>query len=98
MLALMGVWAVIVWRLSGAWVDIALIGAGLVATGTGIWWVRATQDFAQRNPAQALLEGAEFLEYQKFEAQAKGLIKLPPSPVVEGHPSSLISQSGSTSG
>jgi hypothetical protein len=74
MLALLGVWAVIAWQ----WTDniardAGLLLAGTVISGVFIWWVRATQKFAQDNPAQAMLEGAEFIEYQKFEAQVKGL-------------------------
>lgn len=83
MLALLGVWAVIVWQLNDSPVrDGALIFAGLAATGIFWWWARSTQDYAQKNPAQALLEGAELLEYQKFEAQAKGLPSLPRSPSI----------------
>jgi hypothetical protein len=82
----MVVWGIIVWRWSGnIWADAGLLLAGLVATGTVVWWVRSTQEFAQRNPAQAMLEGAEFIEYQKFEAQAKGAPSLGQSPLLEGH-------------
>lgn len=86
MLALMGVWAIIAWRVSGTYTDIALIIVGLVSTALGVWWIRSTQDFAQRNPAQAILEGAEFLEYHKFEAQSKQVRALPAAPAIEGHP------------
>jgi hypothetical protein len=48
-----------------------LAAAGLVASGLAGWWVVATQRFAERNPAQAMLEGAEFIEYKRFEAQTK---------------------------
>src|SRR4051812_39474130 len=42
------------------------------------------QSFAERNPAQAMLEDAEFMEFKRFEAQAKGAPTLGPAPVVEG--------------
>lgn len=73
MLGLLGVWLLIVWRWTdNIWADVGLGLIGAAATGAFVWWVKSTQDFAERNPAQALLEGAELLEYQKFEAQAKG--------------------------
>jgi hypothetical protein len=81
MLALLGVWVVIVWQLSdNLYRDIGLILAGLVATGVFVWWTNSSQRFAERNPAQAMLDGAEFLEYHKFEAQAKGLPPATQSP------------------
>lgn len=95
MLALLAVWAVIAWRWSGnLWGDVGLVLAGLVATGVFVWWVKSTQDFAERNPAQALLEGAEFLEYQRFEAQAKGMPTLPRSPLAKGRPPQDVIDNG----
>jgi hypothetical protein len=83
MIALLGVWGIIVWQLGdNSLRNVSLIFAGVVATLIFWWWTRSTQDFAQRNPAQALLDGAELLEYQKFEAQMKGLPSLPPSPSI----------------
>jgi hypothetical protein len=73
MIGLLIVWGVVVWRISGTWIDAPLVLAGVIATVAFMWWTRSTQQFAERNPAQAMLEGAEFLEYHKFEAQAKGL-------------------------
>ena len=74
MVGLCGIWAVVVWRLgTDPWANVTLFGAGVVVTGVFVWWVRSTQSFAERNPAQAMLEGAEFLEFRKFEAQAKGV-------------------------
>jgi hypothetical protein len=87
MLALMVVWGVVAWRWSADLLaDAGLLVAGLAATAVVIWWVRSTQSFAERNPAQAMLEGAEFLEYQRFEAQAKGITSLakPGSPAIAG--------------
>ncbi len=74
MIAVLIVWAIIAWRLTGSFYsDLLLVLVGAIATSAFIWWTRSTQNFAHDNPAQAMLEGAEFLEYQKFEAQAKGL-------------------------
>jgi hypothetical protein len=74
MAALIGLWAVIAWRLSETSVafNAALICVGAVATAVGVWWIRSTQSFAKENPAQALLDGAEFIEYEKLTAQIKG--------------------------
>lgn len=84
MLALLGVWLLIVWRWTdNIWTDVGLALIGAAAAGVFVWWVKSTQDFAERNPAQALLEGAELLEYQKFEAEAKGRM-LEQSQLVEG--------------
>jgi hypothetical protein len=72
-----------------AWIGIALrIGdniytnggllvAGLVVTAFAIWYIRTSQAFAASNPGQAILDGAEFLEWSRLEAAAKGL----PAPV-----------------
>src|SRR6266545_1784349 len=75
--------AIIFWRLTGnLWPDLALFGGGLVVTGIYCWWVKGTQEFAKENPELALLEGAELLEYQKFEAQAKGILLIASSPPI----------------
>jgi hypothetical protein len=74
MLGLFGIWGLILWRWTDSLtMDAGLLAAGLIASGVFIWWVRTTQAFAERNPAQAILDGAEFIEYKKFEAQVKGL-------------------------
>jgi hypothetical protein len=88
MMGLMGVLGVVAWKWSGQSTDLGLFGIAVLAAGVVVWWVRSIQAFAERNPAQAMLEGAEFIEYQKFEAQAKGLPKLEDAPLVEGHPTS----------
>jgi len=70
-------WTVIAFRLSDSIAfDSFLVGCGVISTAFAIWSISSTQSFAQRNPAQAILEGADFIEYQKFEAQAKGGILL----------------------
>ena len=55
---------------------------GLIASGLFIWWTLSTQGFAERNPGQAMLDGAEFLDYYKFEVQAKGLRPPSDSPLI----------------
>jgi hypothetical protein len=77
MMAVLGLWVVIAWRWSSDLkLDAGLSLIGLAATGAFIWWTRSTQTFAAQNPAQAILEGAEFLQYQQFEAQMKGYPKI----------------------
>ncbi|WP_152664085.1 hypothetical protein [Sphingomonas sp. SRS2] len=77
-IATVGVWIVVVCRLGeSATLNVALMLAGAAATGLCAWWVKSTQAYAERNPAQAMLEGAEFLEYRRLEEQAKNT--LPPA-------------------
>jgi hypothetical protein len=74
MLVLLAIWGVIVWQLSDDPLrDKALFIAGLISTGVFWWWVKSTQEFAEKNPAHALLEGAELSEYKRFETQFKGI-------------------------
>ena len=81
-IGLFGLWAIVLWRLSGNWaLDAFLAGGGLVASGLYVWFVKKTQDFATKNPGLALLEGAEFVEYQKWDAQIKGYPPLKSIPV-----------------
>ncbi|WP_340644361.1 hypothetical protein [Phenylobacterium sp.] len=73
MLALLAIWLGIVWKLGPDLMqNLFLVGTGLVASVLVVWWISATQRFAERNPAQAMLDGAEFVEYKRFEAQVKG--------------------------
>lgn len=75
-LGVVGVWVGIVWRIGpDLLVDGVLVGAGLIITLFVCWWIAATQRFAAENPAQAILEGAELIEYKRFEAEAKGGIR-----------------------
>jgi len=78
MVALIAIWGIILWRLSSdVFLDGALMVGGLIATSAFVWWTRKTHAFAERNPGLALLEGAQLLEYQRFEARAKGMPKFP---------------------
>lgn len=73
MLAIIGVWGLIVWKITDSIVtNSVLVLVGVAITAVFIWWVRKTHDFAEKNPAQAMLDGAEFIEYQKFTTQIKG--------------------------
>jgi hypothetical protein len=74
---LLAIWLAVVWKLSASLIlNCFLVGAALIASALVLWWIRGTQKFAERNPAQAMLDGAEFLEYRKFEAQVKGDLNL----------------------
>ena len=71
-------WIVIAWRWSAdLMADGGLLIAGLAATAFGAWYIKSSQNFAERNPAQAMLDGAEFLEWSRLEAAAKGIPSLP---------------------
>lgn len=75
MLGLVPVWIGIVWRMSSnLWEDALLLLAGIIVTGMVWTWVKSTHAFAEKNPLQAMLSGAEFVEYQRaFTAQTKNL-------------------------
>jgi hypothetical protein len=58
-LGLLGLWAVIFWRLTdNLRLDGLLVFSGFVVTSGLGWWVHTTHRFAAENPAQAMLEGA----------------------------------------
>lgn len=72
-LSVLGLWGIVLFRLSGDWwLNLALLTAGIAGSGLYWWWVSSTQKFATENPSLALLDGAQLLEYQRFEAQIKG--------------------------
>jgi hypothetical protein len=80
-------WIVLLWRWTdNLKADAGLLIAGFVVTLFGVWFIRGTQRFAERNPAQALLEGAELLEWHKAEIQAKGLPPSDSPPMLEVTP------------
>ena len=75
MLGLLLVWCIVAWRWTDNLIgDAGLLIVGLAASIVFLLWSKSLQKFAKENPAQAMLEGAEFLEYAKFEASAKGEI------------------------
>jgi hypothetical protein len=71
-IALVTLWTIIAFRIgTSAVLNGFLLSVGVMATGAYVFWVLATQRFAERNPAQAMLEGAQFLEFKRFEAESK---------------------------
>lgn len=83
------IWGGVIWKLGDSIVqNCFLVGSASVASALTVWWICSTQRFAERNPAQAILDGAQFIEYKRFEAQAKG------SPPVSG--TSLIEAGSNT--
>jgi hypothetical protein len=84
------VWGVVLVRFSptAPLFDAALfLGAGIL-TAVVARETQKMRTYAAENPSTALLEGAQLLEYKRFEAQAKGLPasdkSLPSSPTGEG--------------
>lgn len=72
-IACVGVWAIIAWRLDENLVtNGSLLIVGIVVTLFAAWWTRSSQNFAEKNPAQALLEGASLVDLRRAEMQAKG--------------------------
>lgn len=75
MLGVLAIWAALAFRITGDLkMDAVLIVFGLIPTAAFIWWSRSTQSFAERNPAQAMFDGAQWTEFQreKWQAQIKG--------------------------
>ncbi len=70
---------IVAWRLSEPWFLLA-IGAAVVVLF--FVYLKRTMDFADKNPAAALLEGAHFLKWQQTDLAAKGMLTPPPSEVV----------------
>ena len=69
------VWGIIAWRWSGDFSQNGgLLIAGIVETMFAIWFIRGTQNFAKENPAQAMLEGAELIEWRRMDETVKGEI------------------------
>lgn len=76
-IGLIFIWLGVVWKIGDSIVmNCFLIGAAGAISLLVIWWIWSTQRFAERNPAQAMLDGAEFIEYKRFEAEAKGGLRL----------------------
>lgn len=72
-LALIGAWVVLIFRLgSDPILNASLLISGFVITGVYCWWVRKTHSFAEKFPQVALMEGAQLVEYQKWEAAVNG--------------------------
>lgn len=68
------VWGIVVWKWSeNLTTDAGLSFVGIVATIFAAWFIRSTRDFAERNPALALMEGAELIEWRKMEVAAQGI-------------------------
>lgn len=81
-LGLMTVWAVVVWRFSpDAWQNVFLLAGGCIVTIMYWWWVNKTHTFAESHPDLALLEGAQLIEYKKFEAAINGKT-IPAAPTI----------------
>ena len=69
------VWALVLWKWSAnAIMDGGLLFVGCVATAFAVWFIASTRAFAEKNPALALLEGAELIEWRRMEVAAKGVL------------------------
>lgn len=64
----------VAWRWNGTLSEnLGLLVVASAALAFAVWYIRSTQSFAEKNPALALLDGAELLEWQRMETAAKGL-------------------------
>jgi hypothetical protein len=57
-----------VWKLHS---DIAIVGTIIIGGGLFFLWFLRVLDFASKHPDLALLEGAEWTGWKRFEAEAK---------------------------
>lgn len=93
----LGIILVAVFRLKS---DLAIVGVIAIGAIGFFAWFFPVIKFAKKNPAEALLEGAEWSGFQKFQASAKNFVPtpddtrlLPPS----GYAESAITLSGTKS-
>jgi hypothetical protein len=78
------VWGIIAWRWSADLPsNMGMVLAGLIVTLFAFWFIRSTQKFAENNPAQAMLEGAELLEWRRLDEKINGQSISPNSPMIE---------------
>ena len=67
-LGLLILWGILVVKMTdNLYFDGVLAGIGCLITLFVVWFIIKTHSFAQENPAQALLEGAEVLAYKQLE-------------------------------
>ena len=52
--------------------DLGLAFVDLLVVGLAVFWMKETHRFAEKNPAQALLEGADLTRYHAQELKAAG--------------------------
>ena len=78
------VWAIIAWRWMGDFEqNMGLLVAGVIETAFAVWFIIATQKFARDNPAQAILDGAELIEWRRMDEKVKGQIGTPDRQIVD---------------
>jgi hypothetical protein len=65
---LMGAVIIAVWRLHS---DLAIVGALFIGGGLFFLWFQRVLGFASKHPDLALLEGAEWTGWKRFEAETK---------------------------
>jgi hypothetical protein len=73
--------AIALWRLKSDWLILCVIGILAIIL---LIWLFSVMRFAHKHPEAALLEGAEWTGWQKFQAAAKGY--LPSSKETEPSP------------
>ncbi|MBI4608959.1 MAG: hypothetical protein HY726_08125 [Candidatus Rokubacteria bacterium] len=71
--------SIVAWRLNDP--QLLLVIAGVGALLFLIYFIGILV-FANRNPATALLEGAELLRWRQYDLAAKGLPNPPPTPAI----------------
>ena len=80
--------AVVAWSLASVagLLVLPLLFIAILAVGTFAWFFRRVMAYAEKNPAQALLEGIELVRWQETALAAKGLPAARESQVISMEP------------
>lgn len=78
MFVLLAVLGVAIWKLE---VTVAIIGIAVLGALVFFLWLFAILRYTREHPEVALLEGAEWTAWKKFEASAKTVVTPPAFPV-----------------
>jgi hypothetical protein len=79
MFVLLVVFGLAIWKLQGT---AAIVGIAILGALTFFLWLIAILRYTSKHPEAALLEGAEWTAWKKFEASAKTVVNPPALPAI----------------